>query len=348
MSRSLHPSIKPAIAAIACLLRSKEPFLLTRVGLGDETSFGYCHAFPADPACESVGKSKKYSTASSALAPSNSGVYGDSRWLIEGYGKMYYDAISAAEVHARFNHLENHLEFSRIYTANAGLCKKNHHCEQDSMLQKAAFRTKTQFARFKTRRGKEVAEACDAASIVHHRSLEPWMYARPMSESWTAALAGRRVLLVTPFVSTIRKQLARCEKVWGSHNAAYLCPRGMEVVFVKSPYTFLTNRSVPWTTHLADLKSRVAALMEGSGFDAAFLGCGGFGLPLAHFIRAGLNRTAIYVGGGLQLWFGILGGRWNRNPYIRPHMNVHWTRPFKSETPETRIAASIESSTYWR
>ena len=44
-------------------------------------------------------------------------------------------------------------------------------------------------------------------------------------------------------------------------------------------------------------------------FDIALLGCGGYGLPLCHFIKTKLNKSAIYIGGGLQLLFGVFGGR---------------------------------------
>lgn len=39
-------------------------------------------------------------------------------------------------------------------------------------------------------------------------------------------------------------------------------------------------------------------------FDIALLGCGAYGLPLAAYIKQ-LGKQAIYVGGSLQLMFGI-------------------------------------------
>ena len=44
-------------------------------------------------------------------------------------------------------------------------------------------------------------------------------------------------------------------------------------------------------------------------FDVALLGCGGYGLPLCNYIRHTLGKSAIYVGGGLQLLFGVMGSR---------------------------------------
>ena len=49
-------------------------------------------------------------------------------------------------------------------------------------------------------------------------------------------------------------------------------------------------------------------------FDIALLGCGCYGHPLCDFIRNELNKSAIYIGGGLQLLFGVMGGRWIHSP----------------------------------
>ena len=36
-------------------------------------------------------------------------------------------------------------------------------------------------------------------------------------------------------------------------------------------------------------------------FDIALLGCGGYGLPLCNFIIKDMDKSAIYIGGGLQI-----------------------------------------------
>ena len=45
-------------------------------------------------------------------------------------------------------------------------------------------------------------------------------------------------------------------------------------------------------------------------FDIAFLGCGGYGIPLCNYIKTNLNRSAIYMGGNIQTLFGVIGKRW--------------------------------------
>ncbi len=332
VAQPIHFSIGPAITTIACLLSSNSSFLITRVGLGDETTLGYCYTMHKDLSSCTIAQNKKYQIDSSA--PSNSGVYGKPNWLINGFGKLYAKAIWSANIHARFNHLEVTTPALSRNTRRKGGC--NHFCEQDELLHAGGFQM-NQYAKFLD------PKTCASPSLIHHRALEPWMYAYPKSASWTTMLAHRRVLLVSPFPKTIQMQFARCDKVWGK-DAIYLCPQGMEITIVKSPYTFASNRSIPWKQHLYDMQRRIYS----ENFHVAFLSCGGFGLPLAHFIKKNMNKSAIYIGGGMQLWFGILGGRWLKNPYISPYINQYWIRPIASETPERRIANAIEASTYWR
>ena len=70
-------------------------------------------------------------------------------------------------------------------------------------------------------------------------------------------------------------------------------------------------------------------------FDVALLGCGGYGLLISNYIYTNLNKSVIYIGGGLQLLFGIMGKRWenidlwkkiiaeNDTKFIRPLREEH-------------------------
>ena len=80
-------------------------------------------------------------------------------------------------------------------------------------------------------------------------------------------------------------------------------------------------------------------------FDVALMGCGGYGLPLAAYIRGNLSRSAIYVGGGLQLMFGITGSRWLGRADMKPLVNEFWVRPSASETPVNAI--QFERASYF-
>ena len=80
-------------------------------------------------------------------------------------------------------------------------------------------------------------------------------------------------------------------------------------------------------------------------FDIALLGCGSYGLPLCDYIKIKLNKSAVYIGGGLQLYFGIKGKRWEGSEDITKFYNEYWTRPTTEETPTT--STMVEGGCYW-
>ena len=83
-------------------------------------------------------------------------------------------------------------------------------------------------------------------------------------------------------------------------------------------------------------------------FDIALLGCGGYGLPLCNFIKINLQKSAIYVGGGLQLLFGIMGKRWENISMwkqIIKENNTNFVIPIKDE--KIKNQQLIENECYW-
>ena len=66
-------------------------------------------------------------------------------------------------------------------------------------------------------------------------------------------------------------------------------------------------------------------------FDIALLSCGSYAIPLGHFIAKQLNKKAIYIGGCLQLFFGISGRRYD-NPFFTDQMNIdYFIKPLEAE-----------------
>lgn len=179
---------------------------------------------------------------------------------------------------------------------------------------------------------------CDA---IEPRMLEPRVADRYHVAPWSAALAGRTVLVVSPFEDSIRSQYARRHKVWSAATAKML--PDFELKTVKTRMSAIGHR--PHRDFLETLQVLQQAVKAAQPFDVALMGCGGYGLPLAAYIRGNLSRSAIYVGGGLQLMFGITGGRWLRRPDVQALTNKFWVRPSAAETP--RNAMELERSSYF-
>ena len=88
--------------------------------------------------------------------------------------------------------------------------------------------------------------------------------------------------------------------------------------------------------------------IENIDFDIALLGCGGYGLPLCNFIKTKLHKSAIYVGGGLQLLFGVMGGRWKNIEMWKNIIQENDTKfVYPSGNEICNNFKSIENGCYW-
>ena len=83
-------------------------------------------------------------------------------------------------------------------------------------------------------------------------------------------------------------------------------------------------------------------------FDIALLGCGGYGLPLCHYIKTELNKSAIYIGGGLQLLFGVFGQRWETSEFWKKIIEENDCKFIKPSGDEIcKNSNTIENNCYW-
>jgi hypothetical protein len=174
------------------------------------------------------------------------------------------------------------------------------------------------------------------AKLVQYNALEPYRFAEP----WSAALEGKRVLVIHPFNETIEKQLALRDKIWMGRP---VLPK-FELTTLKMPLSPALLRSAfnSWFDLLEHLKGRIIQ----TSFDVALIGAGGMSLPLAHFVKS-IGRIGIHTGGSTQLLFGIMGRRWEAHCHrdLRQHFNEHWARPSGEEAPAA--STKIEQGCYW-
>jgi hypothetical protein len=170
---------------------------------------------------------------------------------------------------------------------------------------------------------------------VRLEDLEPYYHAAP----WSAALAGKKVLVVHPFAESIRHQYQQRQLLFA--NAAVL--PGFELLTLQAVQSIAASGVAfhSWFDALEHMKAQIDALK----FDIAIIGCGAYGFPLAaHVKRRG--KQAIHLGGATQVLFGIKGRRWESMPFFSEHIiNKHWVRPMAAETPQA--AHSIEGGCYW-
>lgn len=169
-------------------------------------------------------------------------------------------------------------------------------------------------------------------------------------EPWTKWLQNKTILIVHPFVDSIKANVPKLKEVWSDVRvlgAPYSCmpvsSANLKYVRAKLP---VASPTTPWITALDELKLKIS---QSGYFDLALLGCGGFGMPLLAYIQKLPHKpSAIYVGGALQLYFGIYGSRWVTDPGYSAWTSLYsnaWTWPLESDVSFSTIGL-VEGSSY--
>ena len=179
-------------------------------------------------------------------------------------------------------------------------------------------------------------------NVLHNRVLEPFYSILEKEKPWTHKLVGKRVLIVNPFINSIKKNI---DANFQMFNNEKIFLDGQEFVFYKSFNCLANNR--PHKNWIVTFEIMCNDIKE-LEFDVALLGCGGYGLPLANFIYEKMNKSAIYVGGGLQLLFGIMGKRWENNDMWKKIINESQSKFIKPSGDEIiKNKNMIEDACYW-
>lgn len=165
--------------------------------------------------------------------------------------------------------------------------------------------------------------------------LEPWRSKMP----WSAALAGKKVLVIHPFEDSIREQYGRREFIFPGTS---VLPE-FELKTLRAVQTIAGEKDPRFETWFDALEYMYCEAMK-IDFDVAIIGCGAYGFPLAAKLKHA-GKQAIHMGGATQILFGIKGRRWVENPRSRLKFNDAWVFPKASETPEN--SNIVENSCYW-
>ena len=161
---------------------------------------------------------------------------------------------------------------------------------------------------------------------------------------WTHSLKGKKVLVINPFVKSFKKQLDN-NFVFFNKSKKNIFLDNQEFMFYKTYNTSAGNH-----IHKNWLETYMLMCKDISNidFDIALLGCGGYGLPLCNFIKSKLNKSAIYIGGSLQLLFGVIGKRWEEDDIwkkIFDKEETNFIRPEESE--QIKNKELVEEGCFW-
>lgn len=175
------------------------------------------------------------------------------------------------------------------------------------------------------------AEVCGLSPL-----SSPFFFVSP----WTRALAGKTVLIVNPFASTIASQYAKREKLFSN---PLVLPE-FRLLTYRPCVSQCGNADSCGVSSWFDALDKMSRDIRSMKFDVALIGAGAYGFCLAADVKRS-GRIGIQLGGSTQLLFGIKGGRWDETDIGKRFYNEHWVRPAASEVPTN--ARTVEGGCYW-
>lgn len=183
-----------------------------------------------------------------------------------------------------------------------------------------------------------IEEFAPDADLTFLFRLEPWL---APNRPWTAALEGKKVLVIHPFERTIQEQYKKRELIFPNSE---ILP-SFELKTLKAVQTLCGEEDERFATWFDALDYMYEKAVQ-TDFDVAVIGCGAYGMPLASMLK-NAGKQAIHLGGATQLLFGIKGYRWENNypTKIATFFNDAWTRALAEETPKN--AGTVEKGCYW-
>jgi len=167
-------------------------------------------------------------------------------------------------------------------------------------------------------------------------AFDPFLYKNP----WSAFLEGKNVLVIHPFQSSITKQYAIREKLFSNEK---ILPK-FNLITIKAVQSLAENKSKCGYSSFFEALDSMKLEINKQDFDIALIGAGAYGILLGHHCKS-LGKKAVHVGGSLQLYFGILGSRWNGSSHIQNIKNNYWVNPLEEEIPEG--SKNVENGCYW-
>jgi hypothetical protein len=150
---------------------------------------------------------------------------------------------------------------------------------------------------------------------------------------------NKKILVVSSHKDSIEHQIPKLKYI-----NPFLETCTFEVI--RPPQTSCGNHNnTDWSEHLDTFFSQLQLVND---FDIALVCSGGYSIFIAEYIYEKMNRSVIYPGGSLQLWFGIIGNRWKEwwNYYYYPDSKDYWIDPLESDKPKNNHLVDGNGA-YW-
>lgn len=171
--------------------------------------------------------------------------------------------------------------------------------------------------------------------------IEPFFYFKNQKNILKNILKNKKLLIICSHAKSIEHQLPFLDKIF----EPYTIFDNNTFIILKPPQTHCGNHNnIDWSDHLKKFYKELDEVKD--DFDIALIAAGGYGAFIGNYIFNKLNKSSIYIGGALQLYFGIMGNRWRHYFEFDTFPNSYWLdHPLSEDIPtNTQI---IEDSCYW-
>ncbi len=188
-----------------------------------------------------------------------------------------------------------------------------------------------------------VLESCvDDISNAKRINIEGYCAPFKWNNPWTRLLKGKKVLVVHPFVDSIKEQYEKRNILFENPD---VLPEFEKLILVKAVQSIACNgKNTNFRSWFDALKSMEDEI-DKHEYDIAIVGCGAYGFPLAAHCKE-KGKIAIHMAGWTQMLFGIYGNRWVKDqPEYKKYINDYWIRPLKKDRPKG--LEKVENGAYW-
>jgi len=174
---------------------------------------------------------------------------------------------------------------------------------------------------------------------LHYQVIEPFYQIEANIIPWTHHLSNKKILIISPFIDSFIQQQDKQFKLFKNTN---IFLPNQQLIYYKSLNTSAGNR-IEGQSNWMDTYIKMIKDINKLDFDVALVSCGGYGLPICNYIKENMKKSAIYVGGGLQLFFGVIGNRWLTDPNWRQRIfesPSEFIRPIEKQENSERVEGS--------
>lgn len=204
----------------------------------------------------------------------------------------------------------------------------------------------------------QLIQECDLFSVYYNK-VECYFFKRYMKKKfmmsnsalvhpmlddihWMDACKGKKILVITSSVETIKTQLSKKDEIWA--GSGFELPDA-EYMIIKSPFSPLVDPSNT-TESSAVMMEQLKEKINDSDCDILLAAAGGYSNPLVVYAKS-IGKVGINMGGAIDPLFGIKTKRYAEGNNRMPNtfMNEHWISPLDIDRPEN--AGKVEDGCYW-